>query len=248
MRIVILAEHEKLEVLLVVDDWQRVNLVVPDDVVGLIEVEGIMTHDELLEGGHKLLDLAVLRVACGAVVTAGDDAEQLAVGSAVVGDSDCGIAGLCLQCNHISERVFGREVGVGNYKTCLVFLHLAHHLRLVVDGLRTVNERNAAVFGKRNRHIGIRHRLHNSRCERNVERERRCFALLVLDKRRLKVDVGRGAILGCEPRNQQVLVESPGNFVDYVCHGLRFAKNFAILIKKSDIAKYFLVSLSQLLF
>ena len=80
MRIVVLTEDEVDEVVVLIDDGQGIELVLPDDVVGFLEGDAEATDLELGEGGHEVLDERILGCGADAVVTAGDDTEQTAVG------------------------------------------------------------------------------------------------------------------------------------------------------------------------
>ena len=133
--VVVLAENEIFKALFVVDNRQGVHFVVPDDVVGLVKVDAFLAHHQFLERSHYVLDFGVEGCARGTVVAAGNHAEELAVGGAVVGDAYGGESCAFLQINHITQSVFGSEVGVAHHKTGFVFLHLAHHLGLTFDGL-----------------------------------------------------------------------------------------------------------------
>ena len=110
--IVVLTEGHVDQVVPVVDQRKAVELVVPDDVVGLFEGGLGGSHDELLARGHEVADLGVEGHAGQAVVALGHHAEQLAVGLAVVGDGHGGMARGLLELENLLKRHIGRKGGV----------------------------------------------------------------------------------------------------------------------------------------
>ena len=72
--LVVLAEDEVAEPAGPVDDGKGVQLVLPDDVVGLLEGGALRRPDELFKGGHESGDLGVRLHAAHPVVPAGDNA------------------------------------------------------------------------------------------------------------------------------------------------------------------------------
>src|SRR5699024_7946573 len=124
-----------LQAALVVDQGQGVDLVIPDDVVAVMQAGGGGGGDELVDGGHELGDVEVVRHAGEAVVARGDDAQQLAVGAAVVGDGDGGVAGAGLEVQHVAEGRLRREVGVRGDEAFFVGFNAAHHVGFLLNGL-----------------------------------------------------------------------------------------------------------------
>ena len=110
--------------------------------------------------------------------------------------------------NNVFESGVGSEVCVANHKSCLVFFYLANHFGLTFNRLRAKNKRYSAVFGKRDSHIAVRHRLHNSRCKGRVERDGWFFAFLEFYKRRAEVHIVGSTFLGGESGYQEILVKS----------------------------------------
>ena len=84
---VVLAEDKVHQMAVIVDDGQGIELVLPDDVIGFFEVGGGGGGNQPLDGGHKVPDGDILSHAGYAVITAGDHAQQFAVGGAVGGNS-----------------------------------------------------------------------------------------------------------------------------------------------------------------
>ena len=220
MRVVVLAEHHVQEPVVGVHHGQRVQLVFPNEVVGFLERGVGRRHDELLARRHEVRHLVVHGHAGHAVVAPGHDAQQLAVGRAVVGHRHGGVPMLLLQGHHVGQRHVGRKVGVAGHEPGLVVLHTRDHGRLLLDGLRAVDERQAAFGRQGDGHAVVGHRLHDGGNHGNVQRNGRLFAAAVLDQRRLQTHVLRDAAARRIPRNQQVLVEGTGRFVEIVGHGL----------------------------
>ena len=70
---VVLAENEVHELALIVDDGQRVELVIPNDIVCFFKRGVLGSGDELGKRGHELTDLGRDIHAADTVVTAGND-------------------------------------------------------------------------------------------------------------------------------------------------------------------------------
>ncbi len=218
--VVVLAEHERHQMVLGVHDGQRVQLVIPDDVVGGLQRGAIRSHHELLARRHEVGHLLVHGHAGEAVVALGHDAEQLTVGASVIGDGHGGMPVLLLQSHYLLERHVGGEVCVGGDEAGLVVLHAGHHGGLVLDGLVAVDERQTALGGERHGHLVVGHGGHDGGNHRHGKRERALLlALAVLHQRGLQADARRNAIGRRMARNQQVLVECAGRFIEIVGHG-----------------------------
>ena len=184
--VVVLAEDDAHQVVVLVHDGQGVELVVPDDVVGLLEGDVLVAHDEALARGHELADLLLVVVAAGAVVAARHDAEELAAGGAVVGDGHGGVAGAGLELHDLLHRHVRREGGVGLHEAGLVVLDGLDHGRLLLGRLVAVDEGEAALDGERDAHVDAGDGLHDGRDHGDVERERGLLAAVELHERRLE--------------------------------------------------------------
>ena len=202
----------------VIDDRKGIELLVPDEVVGVLEGDGLVAHDELGARGHELGDLLGVVITAGTVVAAGDDAEELAAGGAVVGDGHGGVAGLVLEGDDLLHRHVGGEGGVGLDETSLVVLDGLDHGRLVLGGLRAVDEGDAAFGGKGDAHVDTGDGLHDGGDHGDVEGDLGLLAALVADKRRLQRDVGRDALRGGVARDQQILGKRMGLTWEERCH------------------------------
>ena len=138
---IVLAENKIHQVVLIVYHRQRVELIVPDDVVGLFQRGGRRRRNELFPGGHKLPDGNVRAHPRDSVVPAGHQPQKFAGGRGVLGDGHSGEAVLLLQGQHISQGGVGRQVGGTDDKTGLAAFHPAHHRGLVFNGLRAIDKR-----------------------------------------------------------------------------------------------------------
>ena len=154
-----------------------------------------------------------------AVIAGSHDAQQLAVGGAVGGDGDGGVAGAGLQLQHIMQGGSGGQIGVGDDVACLEALDAADHSGLVLDALGAVDEGDAALTGQRDGQLIAGDRLHNSADHGDVHFQRAgLLALAVLDQRGLEAD-RRGDVLGRRvARHQQVLAKGTGGFFVKISH------------------------------
>ena len=176
--VVVLAEDDAHEVIVVVDDGQSVELVVPDDVVGNLEADVLVAHDELLTRGHELGDLLLVVIAAGAIVTAGDDTQELTLGSAVVGDRHGGVTGLLLELDDLLHGHVGGQRGIGLNEAGLVILDGLDHSGLGLGALGTVNEGQATLGSERDTHVDARDGLHDGGNHGDVQGDCRLLTAL----------------------------------------------------------------------
>ena len=224
---VVLAEHEVHQLALCVHNGQGIQLMGPDDVVGFLQSGFRRGGDQLFqrrhEGGHLLLGAH----AADPVVTAGHNAQQPAGGGAVLGDGHGGVAVLGLQGQHICQGVFRGQIACGDNEACLMALYPCHHGGLGLDGLCAVDERKSAFLGQCDGKLIVRHGLHDSAHQRNVQGNGGLFLTLpVLGQCRTQGYVGRNAILSRVPGNQQILAEGVAGFL--------------IVIRQSDTSSIYL--------
>ena len=210
MLVVVLAEDDAHQVVVLVHDGQGVELVVPDDVVGLLEGDVLVPHDELLARGHEVANLLLVVVAAGAVVAAGHDAKELATGGAVVGDGHGGVAGALLELHDLLHGHVRREGGVGLHEAGLVVLNGLDHGRLGLGRLVAVDEGEAALDGERHAHVNARDGLHDGRDHGDVEGERGLLAATEPHERRLERDVGGNVLRRGVSGDEQVLGKGVG--------------------------------------
>lgn len=81
--IIIFAENHILQVALLVYQRQRVDLVIPDDIVAVMQAGVGRCGNQLVQRGHELSHFQIGAHAGQAVVTGCHNAQQLAVGGAV---------------------------------------------------------------------------------------------------------------------------------------------------------------------
>ena len=220
MGVVVLAEHQVHQVVLVVHHGQRVQLVVPDDVVGNLQAGVHGRHDHVLARRHEAGHLLVHGHARQAVVAVRHHAHQLAVRRAVLGHGHGGVAVLVLEGHHVGERHLGREVRIARHEAGLVVLHARDHGRLILDALRAVDERQAALGGQRDGHAVVGHGLHDGGHHGDVQRDGRFLATAVLHERRLQAHILRDTFCRRVTGYQQVLVERAGRLIEIVGHEL----------------------------
>ena len=178
MAVVVLAEDDAHEVIVVVDDGQGVELIVPDDVVSNLEADVLVAHDELLTRGHELGDLRLVVIATGAIVTAGDDAQELTLRSAVVGNRHGGVTGLLLELDDLLHGHIGGQRGIGLNEAGLVILDGLDHSGLGLGALGTVNEGQATLGSERDTHVDARDGLHDGGNHGDVQGDCRLLTAL----------------------------------------------------------------------
>ena len=216
--LVVLAEYHVHKVVVVVNDGQRVQLVVPNNVVGFLQRGACGANDELFTGGHELRYGRVEIHAGKAIVAAGNNTQQLALALTVFGNGHGGMAALFLQRNNVAKRCVGGKVGIATYETGLVVLYAANHCGLVFDGLRAVDKRNATLLSQGNSHAVVGNSLHDCGNHGDRKLQSRLFTLLVSYKRSGKVNLFGDALRRRVTRYKQVLIESTRGFVEIMCH------------------------------
>ncbi len=194
--VVVLAEYHVNEALILINDRQCIQLVIPNDVVCFLERGLLRRGNQLFKRSHELADTGRTIHAADAVVTAGDNAQQLAVGRAVSGDSHGGMAGARLELQHIGERLFRLDVGIADNKACLVALDAGNHRSFRFNALGAVDERHAAFLGQCDCHGIIGNRLHDCRNHRDIDGDRAfLFALAEFHNRCFQTDIGGNTFL-----------------------------------------------------
>ena len=216
--LVVLAENQIKKVALVVDDGKGVELVVPDDVVRFLEARVGRGDDELLTRGHELRNGRIEAHTGKAIVAARDDAEQLALRLAALGDGHGSMTALLLQSDDVGEGRIGGKVGIAAHEARLVILDASDHGRLVLDGLGAVDEGQASLLSKGDGHAVIGNGLHDGGNHRDGQLQGRLFTTLETNQGRGEVHGLRNALRGGVTRNEKVLVEGTRGFVEVVCH------------------------------
>ena len=209
--LVVLSKDQGNQVAPFVQDGQLVELVIPDDVIGLAQGQPLPAVYDIRQGRHKVLDRRIGIQAGNPVIPAGHDAHQLAIGAAVLGNGDGRVARLLLEADDIGQLVIGREVAVTGDKTGLKTLDPMDHVALVLDGLGTEDERKAPLPGQGHGHPVIRDRLHDGRNHGNAELDGAFFlSPPVLDQGAGKGDPVRGTVMAGPIGNQEKFTEGAG--------------------------------------
>ena len=229
---IVLPEDEIQQMVVFVHNGQAVQLVFPNDVVGLFQSGLRRSRNQLFPGGHKGGNLVRRLHAADPVVPAGHNAQELAVGGAVVGNGHGGEAVFGLQGQHVCQGVFRGQVGSGGHEARLVVLDLGNHGRLALNGLGAENEADAALLCQCNGQSIVGYGLHNGGSQGNVQGNGGFFlALAELDQRRLQADLIRDAFLGSVAGHQKVLAEGVAGFGIVISHG-SFSSFVYITIEK----------------
>ena len=219
MAVVVLAEHHVLQTALLVDQGQGVDLVVPDDIVAVVQAGAGRGGHQLLDGGHELGDFQLAAHAGQAVIAGSHQAQQLAVGTAVVGNGDGGMAGTDFQVQHIGQGGLRRQVGVRSDKALLVRLDAADHVGFRLDALGAVDKRDAALLGQRDRQILAGNRLHDGRHHGDVHGQGAFFLpLAVFDQRGPQTDAVGDTLGRRITGNQKIFAKGAGRLAEIVCH------------------------------
>ena len=219
MGIVVLAEYHIHQIALGIHQRQGVDLVVPDDVVAVVQGGVGRSGDQLFNGGHKGGNTGIVRGVVDAVIAGSHDAQQLAARSAVGSDGDGGVAGACLQLQHIVQGGSGGQIGVGHDITSLEALDTAHHSGFVFNALRTVDEGHTALTSQCNGQLIAGDRLHDGADHGDIHLQRALFlTLAVLDQRGLEADSSGNVFSGGIAGDQQVFTESAGRFFIEISH------------------------------
>ena len=216
---VVLPEYEIHQVVILVHDGQAVELVLPNDVVGFLQGGVRRGGDQLLTGGHEIPDLVGGSHTADTVVAAGADAQELAVGGAVLGDGHGGEAVALLQRQHVGEGGLRGQIGSGGDKTGLIALHPCHHGGLILNGLGAVNEADAALLCQSDGKGVVGDGLHDGRRHGYVQGNRRFLrALAVLDQGRFQADIIGNAVFRGVAGNQKILAEGVAGFRVIIRH------------------------------
>lgn len=150
MSVIILAENEIFKRAVLVHNGKRIELVVPNYVVGFLK-SGVGASDhKLFKRSHEGGNLLVPAHAADAVVTGGDNAEQFALSRSVACDGNGGMSVFLFKLYNVVKSRVGRDVAVADNKAGLEVFGALYHGRLVLHRLGTENEGNAALLGKSN--------------------------------------------------------------------------------------------------
>ena len=194
MGFIVLAENEVEKSAVFADNGERVELVIPDNVVRFGKGRTLFGGDKLFKRRHKGADLFGLIHTADTVVTACYNADKLAVRGAVVRYGNGGVTRLFLKSQYIGERCVGGDVRIARNEAGFIRLCSCDHGCFVFYGLGAVDKGNTAAFGKSDCESVARNRLHDSRNHRNVQLDGGLFPFFVLDKRRFERNVRRNAL------------------------------------------------------
>ena len=189
MAIVVLTEDDAHQVVVLVHNGKSVELLIPDKVVCVLQGDVLIAHDELGARRHELGDLLGMVVAAGAVVAAGNNAQKLAAGRAVIGHGHGGVPGLVLELDDLGHGHVRGQRGIGLDEACLVVLDGLDHGGLGLGGLGAVDKGKAALGCQGDAHVDAGHGLHDGGDHGDVQGDRWLLAALEASQRRLERDV-----------------------------------------------------------
>ena len=216
--IVVLAEHETHQTAVSRHDGQGVELMIPDNVVGLLQAGALRGGNHLFRRGHEFRHTGGGIHAADPVVPAGNQPQQLSGAGAILRDGHGGVPRLLFQSQHIRQRIRYPQVGVADHKAGLVILHLPHHGGLRFNGLGHIDEGNAPLPGQSDAHLLAGNRLHHGGHHRHVHGQGALLPLFEPHHRGLQGHVGRDALLRGVARHQQVLAEGMGRLLKKIRH------------------------------
>ena len=174
--------------------------------------------NQLRSRRHKRGDRQILRHTAHAVIPPGDNPQQLAVCRTVIRYRHRGVACFLLEFQDVAQRAAWLDVGVADNEAGLISLSARNHGGLGLNGLRTIDKRDAALLCQGNRHAVVGDRLHNSRCQGDVHLNRRLLPFFIARYRRFQADIGGNALRRGVPRNQQVFVKRMARFIVKIRH------------------------------
>ena len=119
---VVLAENKIHELAVIVNDGQRIQLMVPNDVVCFLEGGIPGGGNKFGKRSHKLADLGAHIHAAYAVVAARHDAYKLTVCSTVLGDGNGGKTVALFKLENVRQCLVGHDIGSGGNKAGLIIL------------------------------------------------------------------------------------------------------------------------------
>ena len=219
MLCVVLTEYEIFQASVLIHDGKGIELMLPDDIVCNLQGGSFGCGDELCKRRHEVLDLLGRFHAAHAVISAGNDTEQLAVRRSVLGHRHGGVSLLLRERKNVRQGVLGGEIGVADNEACLIIFHAGNHSRLVFNGLRAVNKGKPAFLRKSNGESVVRNRLHDCTRHGNVQANGAfLFALSVFHERRAKRNVCRDASFVGVSGDQKILAEGMRGFGKIGCH------------------------------
>ena len=196
MGIVVLAEDESDQAAVITDNRKLVDLVVPDEVIGLTDGHAFLCGDNLLDGGHELGDLFVRTHAADTIITARDDTQQFSACGAVICNGDRGVSGLFFQIEDVLKGRVRADIGITGNKPRLKALGAGYHRGFALDCLGSVDEGYTAALCERHSQPVAGDRLHDCGDHGNSQLDRRFFTFFVFDKRSFERHVCRHAFTG----------------------------------------------------
>ena len=220
VRMVVFTEYQIFQILIFVNQRQGVQFVFPDDVVCFFQGSGVSSPDQVFEFGHEFGNFGVHGHTAYAVVTGGNQTQQFTVGRAIFGNSHGGVTGFLFESQNFSQGGVRSDVGVAGYEACFIVFNASNHSSFIFDGLRAVDEGDAAFFRQSDSHFIVRNGLHDCRNQRNVHSDWAFFlAFSVFYQRGLQANVSRDMLGRRISRYQQVFAKGMGRFIEIISHG-----------------------------
>ena len=191
MRVIIFAENKTVKAAIFIKNGKGINLIIPDNIICFRKRDAEPGSDQLFKRRHKISNLLAAIHTAHTVITARYDPHQFPVRCTVLCNRHRGMPRLFLQRKDIRQRIHRSQIGITEYKTCLLCLYTRHHRRFVLRRLRAVNKRNAAVTRQFYRQPFTGNRLHDGGHQGNRQLNSRLLSFFELHQRRLKRNIRR---------------------------------------------------------
>ena len=214
---IVLAEYHITETLILIHQWQHIQLVFPDNIISLSQAGISAGINQFLKWSHKLLGRSLQAHTGYTIITAGNNTQQLAGRSTVLSYSHSRVASLFFQCQNLSNSCFRSNIGIAVYEAGLEVLYPCYHSCLFLNTLGTIDKGNAALTSQCYCHAVIRYRLHDSRGHWNVHGNLWFLTLFKLYQWSLQGNICRNALIRRITRYQKVLAKGMRWFTEIEC-------------------------------
>ena len=168
MLVVVLTENKGTKTTVFINNRERVELVVPNNIVSFLKGCSLGSGYKLFKRSHKGTYLFVAVHTAYAVVTAGNNTDKLAFAGTVFGNGNGRVTGTFLKLQNVGKSLVRSNIRVAFYKAGFVSLYSCDHSGFVLNRLGAVDERNATLLSQSNRQAVVRYSLHDSGNKRHI--------------------------------------------------------------------------------
>ena len=168
MRYIVFTEHHVQQTAFIINDGQRIEFMIPDNIISLLQGRILFPYDHLLDRGHKIFHLRRQIHTADTIVTAGNDTFQTSVYGSVAGHCHSRMTCLFFQRQNVFQGAVRSNVGITGHKAGPVTFYIAHHLGFVFNRLGAIDKGTAAFPGQCDCQRIVGNGLHNSRNHRDI--------------------------------------------------------------------------------